>query len=183
MSHKDILKLLMPLELDENNEKDMAIEGKFLDEAQQSITRILANAFADSAHELLPSWEKTLGIVPPENASITARVANCVLKIRERGGLSRKYFKTLASAMGYTIEIVEPWPFMAGMGAAGDMLYVPEIIWQWRVDVKNTDTPVYYFRAGESGAGDPLMSFGVQELEDVFINLKPAHTFVYFTYT
>jgi uncharacterized protein YmfQ (DUF2313 family) len=180
--HKDVLKMLMPVDLGDTHEMDLAVEGRHLDLAQDSAVRLLANCFADSAFELLPSWERYLGIVPPIDASIQARTAACVLKLRELGGLSIPYFIQLAEAMGYEIIIQERWPFMAGVSGAGDRLYIKEIIWCWRVDVQNTETPMYDFRAGVNMSGDPLLSFGIQEIEALFNDLKPAHTFVYFTY-
>lgn len=180
--HKHTIKMLMPVELGDTHEMDMEFEGKHLDLAQESAVRLLANCFADSAFELLDDWERTLGIVPPEGASIPARTSACVLKLRERGGLSKAYFINLAEAMKYEIKIEERWPFMAGVSGAGDRLYIEEIIWCWRVDVQNTETPMFDFRAGINMAGDPLLSFGIQEIETLFNDLKPAHTFVYFTY-
>ncbi len=38
------------------------------------------------------------------------------------------------------------------------------------------------FRSGESAAGERLLSFGDPVIEQVFEDLKPAHTFVYFAY-
>jgi len=80
------------------------------------------------------------------------------------------------------ITIDEPQPFRAGVNRAGDTLYAPEIIWVWRVNVKNSDTVVYHFRAGASAAGERLTSFSNQTIESLFNDLKPAHTFCYFTY-
>ena len=83
--------------------------------------------------------------------------------------------------MGYDIDIVEPMPSMAGWLAAGDELFGEEIVHQWGVKIKNQ--PVYYFRAGESAAGEPLLWWESQSvLEELFISLKPAHTYVYFIY-
>lgn len=182
MSHKTVLKQLFPIELGETHDRDMTVEGDHLDKVQASAEILLANIFPDTAFELLYDWERVLGLSPDADASISARMAACVAKFREVGGLSIPYFTQLAAAMGYTIEIVEPQPFMAGIGAAGDTIYDADIIWCWRVDIQDASVPVFYFRAGESGAGDPIMSFGATVIEGVFEDLKPAHTFVYFRY-
>jgi uncharacterized protein YmfQ (DUF2313 family) len=180
--HKHVLKLLLPLELGATHDQDLALEGDLLDQAQAGAGLLLKNVFADSTYELLSDWERVLALVPEDDASVTARVAACVAKLRELGGLSIPYFIQLAEAMGYEIEIFEPQPFMAGVGMAGYPVYIAGIIWCWRVDVQEEEYPAYYFRAGQSGAGDPLMDFGLLDLETVFNELKPAHTFVYFTY-
>jgi len=181
--HKNVLKQLFPAELRENHDLDMILEGDHLDQVQAGAETLLSNVFPDTTFELLPDWERLLGLSQGEDASTTARVAACVAKFKETGGLSITYFKQLAAAMGLTIEIVEPQPFMAGIGAAGDTIYEPDSIWCWRVDVMDVvPVAVLYFRAGESPAGDPLMSFFRPEIVDVFENLKPAHTFVYFKF-
>ena len=178
----ETLKQLFPLELGGVHDGDMAVEGGILDRAEASADQLLEQVFADSAARLLTDWERVLGLTPAAGSSTTARLAACVAKIRERGGLSIPYFVELADAMGYTIEVFEPGPFMAGVGCAGDDLYIDQAVFCWRVDVMDDGLPRYEFEAGLSCAGDPLMDFGVQALETVFEELKPAHTFVYFTY-
>lgn len=180
--HKNTLKLLMPIELGKTHDADLAIDGDHLDQVQTSAGNLLKNVFADSAHELLPDWERVLGIIPPDDASATARVAACVAKIRERGGLSIPYFIQLAEDLGYTVEIFEPQVFQAGVGSAYDQLYIEDIRWCWRVDVQDTAPAMYYFLAGQSCAGDSLQALGILDLEEIFEELKPAHTYVYFTH-
>jgi len=172
----------MPVELGAGHAADLALEGAALDDAATRAEVLLADVFADSAYELLPDWERVLGLVPGEDVSVTARVAACVAKIRARGGLSIAYFEALAEAMGYDVTILEYEPFMAGVGMAGYPVYVAEVVFCWRVDVADADPPTWTYDAGESGAGDPLQSFGVLDLEEVFEDLKPAHSFVHFTY-
>jgi len=164
-NHKNTLKLLMPIKLGEDHDADLTIDGDHLDQVQSSADNLLKNVFGDTTYELLHRWERTLGITPPDDASTSARVAACVVKIRERRGLSIPYFIELAASIGYQIVIVEE-----------------ATTFQWRVDVQNADLPVHYFRAGESSAGDSLMAFGIEDLEGIFEDYKPAHTFVYFTY-
>lgn len=156
-NHKNVLKQLFPVELGEKHDLDMAIEGDHLDDVQSSGETLLANIYPDTAFELLSDWERLLGLSPDETASDAERVTACVAKFKVLGGLSIPYFTQLAAAMGYTIEIVEPQPFMAGISAAGDTIYDPYIIFCWRVEVENA-----------------------ANIEDLFQDLKPAHTYVYF---
>jgi uncharacterized protein YmfQ (DUF2313 family) len=87
----------------------------------------------------------------------------------------------LATALGYEVEIIEPVPFMAGWGAAGDEIFDPSVNYQWGLIIHNQ--PVYLFLAGESAAGEPLSWWRPQTaLESLFVELKPAHTYVYFSY-
>lgn len=134
------------------------------------------------ARSLIPDWERVLELVPQEGATYQQRQQRVLAKLAEVGGLSVPYFIQLAKSLGYTITIDEPQPFRAGINRAGDRLWVQEIIWVWRVNVQYSGAQVYRFRAGSSAAGERLTAFGDPVIEDVFRDLKPAHTFCYFAY-
>ncbi|MGL9774680.1 MAG: hypothetical protein ACR5LG_14030 [Sodalis sp. (in: enterobacteria)] len=70
----------------------------------------------------------------------------------------------------------------AGIGRAGERIWVPEIIWLWIVNIDNAQVPAYRFRAGSSVAGGKLLTFGQNLIEGLFKDLKPAHTQVVFNY-
>lgn len=133
------------------------------------------------ANGLLGDWERVLDLTPGDADSWQQRLDAVLIKLAETGGLSRSYFIKLAATAGYTISIDEFEPFRAGVSSAGEVLYVPEIIYVWSVNVKSSVT-VYYFRAGASLPGERLATFGNKVLETIFENLKPAHTYCYFTY-
>lgn len=134
------------------------------------------------ASNLLADWERVLDLTPAEGASYLQRQQRVLAKLAETGGLSIPYFIRLAFNLGYTITIDEPQPFRAGVSRAGDRLWIPDIIWVWVVNTHNTESTTYRFRAGTSQAGERLTSFGDPIIEEVFQDLKPAHTFCYFTY-
>ncbi len=181
MSHKDAIKLLFPAELGGVFDDDIAVEGNILDEIQAQAAELLAEMFPDKTTKLLTDWERVYGLKPVSDATIQSRRDNVVRKIRERGGLSRKYFIALAAAMGYTITIDELQPFMCGWGACGDYLYVEEVRFIWRVNI--ADQALYHFRAGQSASSERLLWWpSVTVLEDLFNDLKPAHTFIIFNY-
>jgi uncharacterized protein YmfQ (DUF2313 family) len=142
------------------------------------VTGAVTPLFSDG---LLGDWERILDLTPGDDDSWQQRLEAVLIKLAETGGLSRAYFIKLAATAGYTITIDEFDPFRAGENRAGDMLYVPEVIYVWAVNVKSSVT-VYYFRAGASLPGERLATFGDKVLETIFENLKPAHTFCYFTY-
>ncbi|WP_406705809.1 hypothetical protein [Sodalis sp.] len=72
--------------------------------------------------------------------------------------------------------------FRAGMGRAGERIWVPEIIWLWIVNIDDAQVPVYRFRAGSSVPREALLTFGQNVIEGLFHDLKPAHTQVVFNY-
>lgn len=134
------------------------------------------------ARSLLYDWERVLDLTPAEGATYQQRQQRVLAKLAEVGGLSIPYFTQLASNLGYIITIDEPQPFRAGVNRAGDRLWVEDIIWVWRVNIQNSGTQSYRFRSGSSAAGERLTTFGDPIIEDVFRDLKPAHTFCYFAY-
>lgn len=179
--HIDTLRLLFPIELGGEHAADLALDAKHLDTAQASADTLLSEIFPDATALLLTDWERVLGLTPAAEEPLQLRREKVVRKIRERGGLSIPYFTAMAEALGYVVKVVEPLPFMAGWGAAGDELFDDTIIYQWGLEIYNQ--PIYEFRAGESAVGEMLTWWDSQVyLEELFRELKPAHTFVYFSY-
>lgn len=182
MSHKDTLNLLFPVKLEGEFSRDTELEGKHLDSAQTRAEDLLKEFYADSAFELLGDWERVCGLFPAEDEPIQSRRDNVIRKLREHGSLSIDFFIALVAKMGYTITIEELKPFMAGIGRCGDTLYVEAIRWVWRVKIAGQS--LYYFRAGQSGAGEKLLWWPVQAaLENILNELKPAHTYIIFDYS
>lgn len=181
MNHSDTLKLLFPIELSGIHDADMAIDGAALDAAQISAQKLLSEMFPDTSSDLIASWERVAEITPETGATLQARQNAIIAKLRRHGGLSRQYFIDLAVDMGWTITIDEYLPFMCGWNRCGDSLYENQCRWIWRVNVPGY--AVYRFRAGMSAAGERLTWwFSNSTLEELFENLKPAHTYVIFNY-
>jgi uncharacterized protein YmfQ (DUF2313 family) len=142
--------------------------------------------------ELLPDWEESWGLPDPcfpSATSIAERQKMLVLYMTWLGGQSRKYFTDLMAWLGYTIEIKEFAPFMAGVSRVGDTRnmydqtglfrwYIgpPEQRFYWSVHVGQV--ALTWFRAASGQAGvDPHLKFGVpEELECLLNRWKPAHT-------
>jgi len=181
MSAETTLKLLFPLELGGDHAADLAIDAKHLDAARVVAESMVDEFFPDSSLALLTDWERVYGLAPDPADTIQFRRSQVLRKIRERGGLSRPYFIQLATAMGTEIAIVEPKPFMAGVGQVGDTVYNDTIVFQWGV-VLPVQT-IFQFTAGQSSSGEPLSWWDrLERLENLFRDLKPAHTYVYFIY-
>jgi uncharacterized protein YmfQ (DUF2313 family) len=182
MNHSDVLKLLFPVELSGIHDTDMAIDGGALDDTQTSAETLLMEMFPDMTSELIASWERVYGVIPAADATLQSRRNAVVAKIRNRRGLSRQYFINLALCMGWTITIDELLPFMSGYGRSADYLYVPECRWIWRVNVAGS--AVSWFRTAMSAAGERLTWWiSNATLEELFNDLKPAHTYVLFNYS
>lgn len=160
----------------------LTASGAALDTVAAEGGELALEAMPDTARELFPAWELSYGIEPYPSITTSARAALLLTRNRARGGLSRQYFIDIAAALGYIITITEFVPFMAGWSRAGDTVYVPEVVNVWNVTTPGTST-WRMFEAGVSRAGDPLGANIAALLETIFNELKPAHTFVFFTYT
>jgi uncharacterized protein YmfQ (DUF2313 family) len=68
---------------------------------------------------------------------------------------------------------------MPGWNSAGDDLGSDDSDWCWRVYYNDIDNG-YYFRAGESTAGECLSYNYASLLQELFNELKPADTYVEF---
>lgn len=185
MNYRDLLASLLPLVAYRPEQKvlnaELTAEGNAFSRVSMSaddISGAVTPLFSDG---LLDDWERVLDLTPGDDDSWQQRLEAVLIKLAETGGLSRAYFIKLAATAGYTITIDEFEPFRAGVSRAGDTLYVPEIIYVWAVNVSSS-VSVYYFRAGASLPGERLSTFGDKVLESIFENLKPAHTYCYFTY-
>lgn len=173
MQHKDVLKLLFPIELGGVFDADIALEGKQLNDAQANAELVLREMFPQTCSATITDWERVCGVTPQEDDTLQTRQLRVIAKLKEHGELSLTYFTSLAAAMGYTCTIEELLAGTDGLGAEG--------IFRWRVTF--TNSPLVYFRAGQSYAGDRLVSGTVASaLEGLFTDLKPAHTQVIFAY-
>jgi uncharacterized protein YmfQ (DUF2313 family) len=154
--------------------------------------------------ELLPDWERAWGLPDPcfpKATTIAERQKMLVLYMTWMGGQSRKYFTDLMAYLGFTIEIKEWAPFMAGVSQAGETRplkadgtldtsknfrwYIgpPEMRFAWSANVGQVS--VSWFRAASGQAGiDPHLRMGVPEdLQCLLNRWKPAHTVLVFDFS
>ncbi|WP_028535618.1 YmfQ family protein [Paludibacterium yongneupense] len=186
MKHADLLPLLMPpVSYDRAADAliaQLSAEGSALDAAMQSAITVLDAITPYGAGAMLPDWERVLGLTPAAGATTQQRIDAAVAKVAQVGGLSIPYFTQLAAQLGYTIAIAEPQPARAGTSRAGDAMWITDIIWVWQVNVSGTALVRYQASAGTASAGDPITSYQDPVIEQVLNDLKPAFTYVQFTY-
>lgn len=183
--HERLLKTLLPNSYrtrGPNMDIALKAEGYTHDQLYQLARDVENGLVANTAGILLSDWEQELSIAPKAGQSYQERVAVVVGRLVAVGGLSIPYFINVAQGMGCSITIDELDAFRAGRNRAGDPIYIEDIMWVWRVSIKAQAKMVWYFRAGQSVAGERLSSFGDPVIETLFKELKPAHTHVIFTY-
>lgn len=189
MSHRNLLaQLLPPVSYDATErfvKSELEAEGKQLDLVQFKSNSVLKAIVPFDAGELIVDWERVLALKPAVDTPYQARIKNILLKLAETGGLSIPYFiNLLGKKLGYEIVINELTPFYANINRAGDVVYEHDAIFIWQVVVNGQSSgfSLMRFSAGNSVAGERLLVFSDPVIEQVFNDLKPAHTFVYFAY-
>jgi uncharacterized protein YmfQ (DUF2313 family) len=146
------------------------------------LNALIGEIFPCSTLELLTEWEATLGLPDPcvgELGSVQQRVRAVCAKFAARGGQSKTYYRQVAAALGFSIEIHEFTPFTAGW-EAGLPVYGESWAHTWSITA--VAEMIWYFEAGNSTAGEPLRIWGNRLLECVFERIKPAHTILIFRY-
>lgn len=144
---------------------------------------LLKEADPGQASELLTDWERVLGLPDPcltTTQTATQRRAAARARYTMVGGASAAFFIALAASMGYTVTI-EDFPTEADAIAAGISYTGDGWAYTWRVNVA-AGTVTVPFQVGVSAAGDPLRSWGVEDLECTIKRYAPAHTIVLFAY-
>lgn len=160
---------------------------KLLDGLSQELARIDARAARlieemdpRTTSELLPDFERELNLPNPlltAPPSTEARRNAVVAQLTKVGGVSRAYFIALALSLGYAITITEYQQFQAGISHAGDAITNGAWVNTWQVNGTG-NTFLSIFRAGQSGAGDPLRTWDANnvDMQATLAANKPAHT-------
>ncbi len=146
-------------------------------------TAIVNEADPRTTAELLPEWERDVGLPDPcvEAAqTIAERRQALVGRLVAGGGPTPAFFRQLAAALGVEVTIQE-FRSEAQAIAAG----IPYTGTSWahtfRVNVPQS-VSIREFRAGSGAAGEPLRTWGNDVLECQIKRFKPAHTAVLFAY-
>lgn len=117
--------------------------------------------------ELLPEWERALGlpdpcVADPSALSLQARRESVHARYTALGGQTPAYFEALADALGVPVTITEYRPPLAGVAICGedDCGDSEHVRFVWRVALS---------QSLENAA----------QVECMFERLKPAHTVIY----
>ncbi|MCM0081768.1 DUF2313 domain-containing protein [Geomonas sp. Red32] len=185
-SHADILQQLVPVPWMLTDAERVAY-GNALDRTKARFDLLQREMLPGTAVDLLPAWEGLYQVVPAAGASIEQRQRAVDAKFKAIGDIKKPYYVKLAAAMGYTIyirsyitamadwlcaddELIddEPWTYLtSGVGLAGDTMAQenPVLPWIWEIVV--VSSPVTPPSPG---------------LEEVLLDLAPAHIQFNFTY-
>jgi uncharacterized protein YmfQ (DUF2313 family) len=151
-----------------------------VDERAESM---LDEADPRTAYELLPDWERVLGLPDECTAgadTISGRQLACYAKLAQLGGQTPAVYIALAATIGVSIVIHE---FDPNVDDYDDTLDISDGKWRfvWRVEVLSS-VDYQVARVGSATVGDRLTEGGSLDLECLINRAKPAHTHVIFTY-
>lgn len=175
--HLPILTALKGLVLGDQDAALLVEDALVLDGLQAWVASVEETIFPDTTPD--PSlWEALLGL--SSSGTLAERRVRILVALQTIGGLSKAHFISLASGLGYGIEITTcSRLFRAGLSAAGDSVIDPNpgrvsdppgwdiavqgsyapVLWTWTVTVKSMG----------SNANDAL-------LKSVFEAAKPAYS-------
>lgn len=177
MSHLDVLQSLNALQIGGDDPIIQAVEAEFLDEAEAYLEGIEADIFP-SLTGSLSRWETIYGL--SGSGTNSERLAAILAAMGASGGISKGFFESLASSMGFTIHIDRGiFPFRAGVSAAGDPVR--------EVNVDGVSDPPGWNLALQGPYPADLFvwkvnidSFGGNQnsdaLKNAFLRLRPAFT-------
>lgn len=173
-----------PRDLDATQTRLLLALAQVYERSDGRARQLLVDGFPQSAVELLPEWEATLGL--PDSCggapeSIAERQARVVVKLQEPGGMSKGYFLNLAAVLGYVdVTITEFGPAHCSMSCDSAVTDV-SFRFLWKVNIPHQSNNRAVFRAdSRCDARIDSYSFGVLECQ--LMRLKPGHTQVIFTY-
>ncbi len=146
--------------------------------------QLLVDAFPITAVELLTEWEASLGL--PDSCAgspgtIAERQELVLAKLQEPGGMSKVYFLNLAAALGYLdTTITEFSPAACEMSCEAPVV---DDSWRlvWTVNLPHEGINHTFFLS-DARCDGRIDSYAFGALECQFMRLKPAHTYVIFTY-
>jgi uncharacterized protein YmfQ (DUF2313 family) len=159
----------------------LAIEFERLD---LRLGQLLAETDPASTTELLPDWERVVGLPDPcvtTGQTIAERRIALEGRLTSVGGQSRRFFIELAARLGYIVTIDE-FASAADATAAGIAFTGDEWAHIWRVNVPTT-VNIVPFRVGAGAVGEPLRKWSNEVIECQFNRFKPAHTKLLFAYS
>lgn len=184
--HGDLLRRLMPpVSYDINADKvakSLTADGLTLDRVHAASDTVLLGLTPHQSLEWLEAYEKEYGL--PNDCfdgplTLDERITQVAIAMREEGGISREFYEWLAAVFGYTLEIQEFKPFVAG-SKAGEALTNGDWIYTWVI--RTDGLYIRSFRAGRSCAGEALRTWGNASFECLFRKHAPAHTVLHFAY-
>lgn len=164
MAYIDVLKQLYPYRVGGVHEADLVTAANALDSEQSRIDAVLDEMFPDTATaETIFRWERRYGVIPDSGKTLSDRRKAVIAKRRQRGGASSDYYKAIASALGYDIDVSAHADGWRLPGVLPGTLYSEGELWRMTITVNGIAGPA-------------------SDLEALFNDIKRAHVLVEYVY-
>lgn len=191
LKYARMLRNFMPKGLAWNYEKDSElsklINGFSIEPSRVECEgfRLIQEAFPDTTNELLPEWESVLGLpdeCTAEQLTFEERRIQVVQKLTRLGGQNAAFYIGLADLFGFPgSKVFDLFPSVSGRLRSGDRLNAhPDFRFTW--EFNSPPSTIKECRSGACRSGDRLRAFGNETLQCTIEKLKPAQTFVIFTF-
>lgn len=138
-------------------------------------------SFPPQSVELLPDWERVLGLPDPclgAGAVTSARQAAVKARLAATGGQEIAYFETLAVNLGGAIASTEYAPFRLGRDRFGMPMRVAAWANIWQVTLSQGG--LFHFDIGASSFGEPFWWLANGPIQCEIRRLAPAHVRINF---
>jgi uncharacterized protein YmfQ (DUF2313 family) len=110
---------------------------------------------------------------------LAARRAALVARITAQGGQSRAYYISVAARLGYSVTITEYRPARYSDDYSGGYNGEP---WAHAWQINAPQTTIVDADYANATYDDRYRSWGNAALECIMTRLKPAHTYLFFSY-
>ncbi len=174
-----------PRDVDGTQSKLLLALAQVYERSDSRAGQLLVDGFPQTAIELLLEWELSLGL--PDSCggnpgTIPERQARLVVKLQEPGGMSKAYFLNLATVLGYLDTVItEAGPSSCETTCESPVSDDEKWRFVWHVNLPHQGDNHTFFRA-DSLCDSRVDSYSFGALECQLMRLKPAHTYVIFTY-
>ena len=147
---------------------------------ERSLILLEAEAVPTLSVELLPEWERALGLPDPCRAApgtLAERHAEVADIFFADHAPTAENMVAWAARAGWNISIREQRDFVLGVSQLGDAMGESDFAWVVSVLDQNID----FFRLGQNALGDPFWTWpDLATLECVLRRANPGHLQIYF---
>jgi uncharacterized protein YmfQ (DUF2313 family) len=150
---------------------------------QSASVNLLSDVFPATTIDFTQEWMESVGLPDPcwtGTPTIEQIQKAIVARLIAQGGASIPYLEHFCATLGYPDTTFTEFGTFGAGSTAGSRCNGPQ--WASALEVNNPEFVITYFRAGSSGAGDPLASWGNSALICELKRIVGAHITLIFDY-
>jgi uncharacterized protein YmfQ (DUF2313 family) len=151
---------------------------------QTAAVNLLSDVFPASTIDYTQEWMKSVGLPDPcwSGTPTIEQIQNAIVaRLVAQGGASIPYLEHFCATLGFPDTTFTEFGTFGAGSTAGSRCNGRA--WAYALEVNNPAFVINYFRAGLSGAGDPLATWGNSALICELKRIVGAHITLIFDYT